>query len=198
MTHSGYEVAHDLIEEFCAPLDCFRCKHPRYAHFVGGALIFRAAAELEPVRVLLLQRAEDDSYGNKWEFPGGKCEESDRTYLDGICRETWEETGLNISKFVGLVASREWQKDDGSYVVKFTFVVEVRELGSNVQPDNGIAPGLSEPSIKLDPKEHQAFVWATEEEVKASSDDGPGVFKSFKEQRAVILEGFKVQRGFIV
>ncbi|KAL5041689.1 NUDIX hydrolase domain-like protein [Aspergillus fruticulosus] len=187
MNPNEYTVAPQL-QKFNIPFHNFRLKNPRYAHFVGGAIIFLTTAERDTVKILLLQRAKHVKFGTYWEFPGGKCEEKDPTYLHATAREILEETGLHVSKFVKLVNQCEWQKEDESYVAKFTFIVEVHELGPT-------APASSEDLVTLDDKEHQKFAWATEGDVKASSDDENsgdenGTFRFFGNQREIVLKAF--------
>ena len=45
--------------------------------------------------ILLAQRKQDDEYGLKWEFPGGKLKENE-TGEDCIIRELKEELGIDI------------------------------------------------------------------------------------------------------
>ncbi|KAF4980138.1 hypothetical protein FDECE_17941 [Fusarium decemcellulare] len=118
-----------------------------------GALVFDAQD-----RILLLQRAPDDSMPNKWEVPGGACDDEDPSVLYGCARELWEEAGLELRHIrqvipdglngrPGAVFTNRTGK---RFFCKFSFIVDV---------DQG-------QEVKLDPKEHQDFVWATEEEVR--------------------------------
>ncbi|KAJ3532868.1 hypothetical protein NM208_g8243 [Fusarium decemcellulare] len=118
-----------------------------------GALVFDAQD-----RILLLQRAPDDSMPNKWEVPGGACDDEDPSVLYGCARELWEEAGLELRHirqvipdgFNGRPGAVFTNRTGKRFFCKFSFIVDV-EQGQEV---------------KLDPKEHQDFVWATEEEVR--------------------------------
>ncbi|KAF4981476.1 hypothetical protein FZEAL_2719 [Fusarium zealandicum] len=118
-----------------------------------GALVFDAED-----RILLLQRAPDDSMPNKWEVPGGACDDEDPSVLYGCARELWEEAGLEIRHvrhvipdgLDGRPGAVFTNRTGKRFFCKFSFEVEVGEWHE----------------VKLDPKEHQDFVWATEDEVK--------------------------------
>ncbi|KAL4973102.1 NUDIX hydrolase domain-like protein [Aspergillus desertorum] len=214
-----YTVAPHL-EDFAVPIADFRAANPQYVHFVGGGLIFSRSAtksdnqegsekEEGPLRVLLLQRSFEDSYGGQWEGPGGSCDPEDESILDGVAREVFEESGLHVSRFVELAGKEEWvkQRPDGvKLVAKFTFIVEVHEakaatsasegreevagLPADKLDDGTVAPGLKrrwEEMVKLDPAEHRDFTWATEEDVA-------GNYKSFANTGKTILDAFRMLR----
>lgn len=224
----NYTVAPHL-EEFAVPFPTFRAANPNYAHFVGGGLIFSRTAVPEdqgikngaegekkppPFRLLLLQRAFEDSYGGHWEGPGGSCDPEDETLLDGVAREVFEEAGLRVSRFVELVGKDEWAKlrsDRVDIVAKYTFLVEVHEakpavsggdhdegrLPANKLGNGTVVPGLErgwEHRIKLDPAEHRAFEWVTEEEIRQGEEDSEGKFKSFAGQGKTMLDAFQMLR----
>ncbi|KAL4736367.1 NUDIX hydrolase domain-like protein [Aspergillus similis] len=220
----NYTVAPHL-EHFAVPFPEFRAAHPQYAHFVGGGLIFsRTAAkgihegtdiEERPLRVLLLQRSFEDSYGGHWEGPGGSCDPDDCSILDGVAREVLEECGLHVSRFVELVGKTEWVKPRPDLVeltAKFTFIVEVHEakavtsategraqdagLPADKLADGTVAPSLErrwEEMVKLDPAEHRDFGWVTEKEVM-EAENGTGNFRSFANMGKTILEAFRMLR----
>ncbi|KAF3770579.1 hypothetical protein M406DRAFT_336230 [Cryphonectria parasitica EP155] len=125
----------------------------------SGAVIFRP---LEPVpQVLLIQRAPTDSMPLKWEVPGGAVNKGEDAML-GASREVGEETGLIVGRMDALIAHEGGADDelDGGYIfrttrgktiIKFTFAAQ---LESHRDP------------VRLDPKEHVDYVWATEEECR--------------------------------
>lgn len=122
----------------------------------SGALVFDAQD-----RVLLIQRAANDSMPNRWEIPGGAVDPEDPSVLYGCARELWEETGLVLRHIKGVVpdgldgrpgavfTNRTGQR----FFCKFSFEVDV-------------ADGQT---VRLDPNEHQDFVWATEEMVTSQA-----------------------------
>ncbi|KAM0561450.1 hypothetical protein ACHAPJ_003331 [Fusarium lateritium] len=121
-----------------------------------GAIVFDADD-----RILLLQRAPDDSMPNKWEIPGGACDDEDPTVLYGCARELWEEAGLELRHIRHVVpdglngqpGAVFTNRTGKRFFCKFSFEVEV----------------VQGQEVKLDPKEHQDFVWATEEEVRGQA-----------------------------
>lgn len=118
----------------------------------SGAIIFQED------RVLLVQRAPDDSMPNLWEIPGGAVDPEDESILAGCAREVREETGLKVTHIRRRVTEGEGGMENTVFTnsrgtktfVKLTFVVDVEE-GADVV---------------LDPIEHQAWVFATGEEVE--------------------------------
>ena len=158
------------LTTFNTPLAAFSASRPEFTDFVVGGLIFSASNEDTgpSTRVLLLQRSLSDSYGGYWEAPAGGVDATiDGTILEATAREVREETGLHVSRFVDLVAVDEWTREKPDMVhkaAKFTFLVEVQEAGS----------GGWEEGVKLEETEHQAFAWATEEEVREGvAEKGP-------------------------
>lgn len=129
-----------------------------------GAVIFSNHHPAgEPDRVLLVQRAPHDSMPNRWEIPGGAVDENE-TVVGGLAREVWEESGLEVRRFVACVggggagggegsldAGAVFRTTRGRFIFKLTFVVEVGDSAA----------------VRLDPNEHQDYVWATEEECRA-------------------------------
>lgn len=147
----------------------------------AGAIVFSSHHADRQDRVLLVQRASHDSMPNRWEIPGGAVDDGE-TILAGLAREVWEESGLKVKRLEAVV----WEGDvfrtrSGKHVCKFTFVVE--------------AENSSE--VKLDPNEHQDYVWATEAECRARvavrSEEGKSdtelVFTTAA-QEAAILRAF--------
>lgn len=143
----------------------------------SGALIFSP-----PSKLLIIQRAPTDSNPNKWEIPGGGVDLEDPTILHGIAREVLEETGLTVTYIKRLVGSAEgfaFVSSRGLKIIKFTFEVEVERVDE----------------VKLDEKEHQRFLWASEEEVRGGKmEDGYVMeFTGTKHQES-LLEGFRLRR----
>lgn len=103
-----------------------------------------------------MQRSARDTMPHQWEVPGGACDDEDETILHAAARELWEEAGLkatNIREAVG--NPHVFVTGSGKPICKVNFVVQVKRD----------AEGLLEP--KLDPKEHEQFVWASEAEVRS-------------------------------
>ncbi|KAI0908225.1 NUDIX hydrolase domain-like protein [Ustulina deusta] len=135
-----------------------------------GALIF---SHLPPAdRVLLIQRDKSDSLPEKWEIPSGVVSNNpskDATVLQAVVRELWEETGLlarELKRVVNAPGEEGFVFSNSTKTKVFCrFVFEV----GAAEDENG---GME---IRLNPAEHQDFVWATEEEVRervVERDDG--------------------------
>lgn len=150
---SGYNV---LIHDYLSKLN--ETATPKLEGLATGAVIFSAHHPAgQPDKVLLVQRAPHDSMPNRWEIPGGAVDE-DETVLGGVAREVWEESGLRVSRLTasvwageGLAAGAVFRTTRGRFIFKLTFVAEVEDSSA----------------VRLDPDEHQDYVWATEEECRA-------------------------------
>ncbi|PYI24084.1 hypothetical protein BO99DRAFT_457933 [Aspergillus violaceofuscus CBS 115571] len=189
-------------------------------HIVTGALIFNPNPSTtkapnhppEEHHILLLRRAPTDSYPGRWEAPGGSCDATDASILAGAAREVYEETGLRVVRFLALVGVDAWEvvRAGGvrKAVVKFTFLVEVDlSLSVGAQGVQGMQGMHGEVEgevkcgglgIRLEPAEHDAFVWATEEAVRAGVVclRGQRVGMEFVgRQRENYLRGFEVLRS---
>jgi len=146
------------LEPYTITMAEFFKQNPQFQCLAIGAVVYHKK------RLLLIQRAADDrAFPNFWEIPGGGCEATDETILHGVARELMEETGLKATRFVKLVAQLEWDDTRGRQRKWAKVNVEVEVEG--VDADGGL-------EVKLDPKEHQDFVWATEEQVDEKWKDG--------------------------
>ena len=178
-----YTVALHLAY-FDIPSAEFTASRPEFESFGVGGFIFSQDAnatgsESHPPRTLLLRRALTDSMPGCWEGPGGSYEaDEDGTLLDGVVREVLEETGLHVSRIVELVSVDGWthkRREDGRFVriAKYSFIVEVHEA---VREVSGVPQMIhrDEIPVVLEVDAHDAFEWATEEDVKASLQPGAG------------------------
>lgn len=188
------------LATFTASLKDFQESYDNATRLVIGAFIFsygrpvtplaqvNEEAELETTRpeprLLLLHRASADAYGDLWDFPGGSVEESDENIVEAVKREVLEETGLQVTEIVECVGMHTWvdaRPGRGIKWAKFSFTVKVAEGGDGKGPD-----------IKLAEAEHQAFMWATEEDIKASLEEREGALKFIAmEEIEIAAEAFK-------
>jgi 8-oxo-dGTP pyrophosphatase MutT (NUDIX family) len=155
-----------------------------------GALVFFKSTE----QLLILQRAAHDTFPSLWEIPGGKCDHLDASMLDNLLRELYEETGLQGVNVGPCVSPGEDGPDykvfgdegrrgykfswGGKRVVKYTFLVTVENMQD----------------VRLDKREHQAFMWISEEECKAGCSGDAEIAFTTLAQRETIMQGFKTHR----
>jgi 8-oxo-dGTP pyrophosphatase MutT (NUDIX family) len=120
---------------------------------------------------------------NRWEVPGGGVDDEDPTVLHGVVRELWEEAGL-IAVHVGsqIGDGHIFFTKSGKVVCKFNFLVDAKKDTKGETP------------VKLDPDEHQNYVWATEEEVKAHKCGGFELPFTTRAQEALVLHAFELRR----
>ncbi|KAK4198053.1 putative nudix hydrolase [Triangularia verruculosa] len=156
---------------------------PLLKHLATGALVFS-----HDDRILLIQRAPEDSMPLRWEVPGGACDLEDETVLHGLARELWEESGLLMTRAVELVSKDVFLTRRGKTVEKMTFEAEVQASSTSERP-----------VVMLDPQEHVRFLWATEEECRLGKvtlgEEEVDINFTTREQKRVILLGFKSRRG---
>jgi len=152
------------------------------AYYVApGAMVFDRST---PSRILLVQRASTDSMPNLWEVPGGAVDPEDPSILHAVVRELWEEAGLtaaNIGPQVGEVQIFTTRR--GLTVCKFHFLAD-----AETSPDGTL-------DVKLDPREHQNYVWATEEQVIAGRVDDVQLKWTSSEQEGAVLEAFQARKA---
>ena len=179
--------------------------------------LIQELSNLSETRLLLVQRSSQDSVPDLWEVPGGSSEYDDPTILHSVARELFEETGLHLTRFNRQIGSgvnfKTGHGPDKKRWLKLSFEVEALEIPRTSHdhvhgPHNIAGPGnndqvsdqlLDSLPIKLDPREHQNFAWATEEDIwnsapsRAVGDRGP--FEIFnEEQRMMMLRAFELHR----
>jgi 8-oxo-dGTP pyrophosphatase MutT (NUDIX family) len=177
-------TVHPSTVPFAVPSETYRSTHTgeesKYDVIATGALVFDSST---PERILLIQRAAHDSMSSRWEIPGGGCDKEDVSILHGVARELWEEAGLTATSIGPQVGGGQFfLSRSGKLVSKFSFLVDA---------EKGVDGKLH---VKLDPNEHQNYVWAVEDEVKARNVGGVELKFTTKDQEAVVLEAFRARR----
>ncbi|KAM7212599.1 NUDIX hydrolase domain-like protein [Rhypophila decipiens] len=169
-----------------------------------GALVFKAprsggdSDRAQPIRVLLIQRAKTDSLPDKWEIPSGVVSNNpgkDATITQAVARELWEETGFMAKRLVRLVVGPDGQEGfvfsnstDTKVFCRYVFEVEVDDLHE----------------LKLNPWEHQDYVWASEEEILNLGVEGDEEGKerllelTSEHLGDLILEAFRLRKEAVV
>jgi 8-oxo-dGTP pyrophosphatase MutT (NUDIX family) len=148
------------VAEFAVSKRSYLAARPgiSFGYIATSTLVLDMSIASDCPRVLLLQRAACDEDPNKWEPPGGACDDDDVTILHGAARELWEEAGLQAVRFIGLVGLPHFfTLEDGKKVCQFNFAVQVKNDSQGPL------------AVRLDPEEHQCFVWVTESEVQAKN-----------------------------
>jgi 8-oxo-dGTP pyrophosphatase MutT (NUDIX family) len=170
------------LSPFAIPVKEYLKQHPEYDGIAAGALVFD-----NQDRLLILQRAAQDSMPNLWEIPGGACDFTDESILHGMAREVFEEAGLKVNALKHLVVPSDGHvvfrsSTRGLLWCKYTFEVEVE----------------CTEAVKLDPDEHQDYLWVTEEDCRNYRVERESAGVGFKfttpAQEATILEGFRLRR----
>jgi 8-oxo-dGTP pyrophosphatase MutT (NUDIX family) len=137
-------------------------------------------------KVLLIQRAPDDSMPNRWEIPGGGVDDEDPTILYGAARELWEESGLKARRYTKLITEgaggRDLQVFPNSkgtrWFCRFSFLVDVESCED----------------VGLDPKEHQDFLWASKREIEEQKTGKRDLPITNPAMRSLLLEAFRLRR----
>lgn len=94
-------------------------------------------------KILFLHRQDHKSQGNLWGIPGGKIEQHE-TPLEAAIRETFEETGFDISNKLII----NWGKVYIKYP-SFDFVYHMFKCKPSEHPEN----------VKISFSEHKGFTW---------------------------------------
>ena len=198
------------------PPSRFLARNPNYHNLAVGACIFfpphpssspqqqqdlpGSTSTLPASRLLLVQRASTErGFPNLWEIPGGSSEFSDPTILHSVAREVFEETGLTVWKFKGLIGEGvEFStgiNDNVKKWLKLAFEVEVTQISSHEQQhtDSAIGLKMEDVTVTLDPAEHQRYAWVTEEEVRGG---GSGEYPiTTEQQRQMMLQAFVLHKA---
>ncbi|KAJ7060909.1 NUDIX hydrolase domain-like protein [Mycena amicta] len=146
------------------PIAAYLAANPTVTHLMGTVAVFFSALS-ESLRLLVVQRAPDDFLPLKWELPGGAVEpESDASVVAGALRELHEETGLTGRKVLRSLGIREFNTG-GKTTPECIWRMCIFEVAVDGDGD-GVEEG-EYPAIKLDPAEHVAHLWVSEEEVRS-------------------------------
>ncbi|KAI1401132.1 NUDIX hydrolase domain-like protein [Hypoxylon fuscum] len=161
------------VAAFKLPLQAYLDTHPNFQGIAVGAFVFNPEGKL-----LLVQRAAHDSLPLLWEIPGGACDFEDESLLHAVARELWEESNLH-AKHVGPLVGEglPFFIGKGLRMCKYSFMTQVEGY-----------------EVELDPNEHQAFLWVTEEEARAGKCGDVGFKYTFKEQQQAVYEAFKLKK----
>src|SRR6266542_3792289 len=153
----------------------------KYKYLATGALVFDDSNS-SPPRILLIQRCASDSMPGRWEIPGGGVDDDDKSILHAVARELWEEaalTAINIGPLVG--SPHFFESRSGKQVCKFNFLVETKSEEGTMD-------------VKLNPEEHQRFVWASEEEARSRKVGDLEIEFTTTDLEATVLEAFWIRR----
>ncbi|GAW14009.1 hypothetical protein ANO14919_034010 [Xylariales sp. No.14919] len=178
----GYDPS---LAEFAISKQSYLAAHSDtpFDYIATSALVVDTRTASSP-RILLLQRAASDEDPNKWEPAGGACDDDDESILHAAVRELWEEAGLQAAQIGGLVGDPYlFTLDNGKTVCQFNFAVRVIMKGE---------PPLA---VRLNPEEHQRFVWATEGEVKMKKADSINLDFTREEVERTVVLAFSYFRG---
>ncbi|GAP88820.1 putative nudix domain protein [Rosellinia necatrix] len=161
------------VAAFQVPLGAYLKATPPLQGVCVGAFVFDNAG-----RLLVVQRAPHDSYPLRWEVPGGTIDAEDESILHGLARELWEETGLRARRVLGPVGrGYTFLTRRPLCVCKYSFLVDVEAH-----------------DVTLDPNEHAAALWVTEQEATAGRCGDVELAYTSENQENAIRESFKTRR----
>lgn len=144
-----YTVSPAILSLALDPAAKYLAAHPGTTNLLASAAVFD-----QQQRLLLVQRAPTDYFPLKWELPGGSVDVGeDGSMVAGAVRELYEETGLVARKVKREVMERTFEEGTWRQGV---FEVEVDVEGEEE----------GQLDVRLDPKEHAAWLWVTEGEVR--------------------------------
>ncbi|KAK5655952.1 hypothetical protein OQA88_5087 [Cercophora sp. LCS_1] len=169
-----------------------------------GALVFSP----EP-RLLVIQRAKTDSLPEKWEIPSGVVSNDptkDATITSAVARELWEETGMLARGLVRLATApavigsptseAQLQTEADGFV--FSNSTRTKVFCRYVfEVDVGDAVPGGQHHVRLNPCEHQDFLWVSEEEARDGivGEEKLKIDFTSEHLQRLISEGFKLRRN---
>lgn len=108
-----------------SPFTYLKAQPNKFTHMVTAAAVFHNN------RLLLVQRAEGDSYPGRWEIPGGSVDQTDKSIKSALARELREETGLVLKNILRQILPAEtfntgWAKRTKKWL-KLSFVVDITD-----------------------------------------------------------------------
>jgi 8-oxo-dGTP pyrophosphatase MutT (NUDIX family) len=176
-------TAHQSLAAFTIPSTTYLTQNPtltiRDKPYAIAGLAGATVVIYPPASQLHLSQSRFHTQTNKWEVPGGAIDAEDESILAGCARELFEEAGL-VATRLGPLLGEEGEPEvfltrSGRIVLRVPFLAEVdcaavgegRAGGqepSDAVEDWGVMRLIEK--VKLDPNEHSAFVWATEEDVR--------------------------------
>ena len=130
-------------------------------------------------RILLVQQYRHPVGHYDWELPAGLLDVEGEPPWEAAARELHEEAGLEAAQIGGPVGEPHFFDISLGRVCQFNFVVQGK---------------LDAAEVKLDPKEHQNFVWATEAEVKADKAGNVDLVFTRDEVKRTVLSAFDHHR----
>ena len=148
--------------------------------------------------ILLVQRSASDSYPGRWEVPGGSVDMNGETVLEAAARELKEETGLTVERFVAqleLTRFMTGKSFNPRWWNKPTFLVQVEEAKHNEGVEGSECDAIGA-NVRLDEKEHQAWLWASEDEVKGGWCGEIQLPFVSEQQQRIMLEAFMAMRWY--
>lgn len=109
-------------------------------------------------------------------------DDDDKSILHAVARELWEEAALTAVSIGPLVGDPHFfETRSGKRICRFNFLVETKSTEGTTD-------------VKLNPEEHQRFVWASEEEVRARKVGDLEIEFTTTDPVATILEAFRIRR----
>jgi len=105
-------------------------------------------------------------------------DDDDESILHAVAQELWEEAALTAVSIGPLVGKPIFFGNSKEQVCKFNFLVETK--------------GTMD--VKLDPEEHQRFVWASEGEARAKKIGDLELEFTSADLEVIVLEAFRTRR----
>lgn len=98
-------------------------------------------------KILLMLRHKEETQGNTWGLPSGRVEPGE-DLKEALKRELYEETGIDVSHEKFEYIDKSYLRHSDADLTYHLFALKLEE----------------EVEIKLDPNEHQKYVWISPEE----------------------------------
>lgn len=197
---------HSSLIPFQDSLEQLKKKWPHLDGLLAGAVVYRQSDDpTRGLETLVIRRAASDSWPLHWEHSCGSADaQIDEDLVSAATREFTEETGLRVAKVTCAVGLRQMfqangqedpELDEGAYTTMNNTFLVFNALGKTWGKLTVMVESDGQ-NVRLDPQEHDRFLWLTEDEVfyeVCSQGEKESIMFVSEGVRRTILEGFRLK-----
>lgn len=197
-------IAPTLNAYSCTP-EHLLASRPYIDGLLAGAVVYRQNADIaRGLETLIIRRAPSDSWPLKWEHPCGTVDIGrDQNMIEAAVRELAEETGLVAHTVIAAVVIRpipahgeqQFPDDENARMDEDGFLLLFDAIGKTWSKLTVLVV-VEGQDVNLDPDEHDAYAWVTEDEVvERRRDHGEAIDFVSDGVRRTLLAGFDLLKA---